>query len=103
MTGMDTTTATSASTTAAAAAPNNSSSSEQPPAGAIEAIEEDDEFEEFEPCQWNKNDEDVEDSQQWQVRTYIMVLIYYVGVRWWERGQVLIVLTLLFIGSVGRS
>ncbi len=33
----------------------------------VEAIEEDDEFEEFEPCQWNANEEDAEDSQQWQV------------------------------------
>ncbi len=32
-----------------------------------EAIEEDDEFEEFEPCQWDAHDEDAEDSQQWQV------------------------------------
>jgi len=34
----------------------------------VEAIEEDDEFEEFEPCDWNKTAEDVEDLQQWQVR-----------------------------------
>lgn len=34
----------------------------------VEAIEEDDEFEEFEPCQWNAKEEDAEDSQQWQVR-----------------------------------
>jgi hypothetical protein len=33
----------------------------------IEAIEEDDEFEEFEPDNWNKADEDAEDVQQWQV------------------------------------
>lgn len=32
-----------------------------------EAIEEDDEFEEFEPCRWDANDEDAEDCQQWQV------------------------------------
>lgn len=31
-----------------------------------EAIEEDDEFEEFEPCRWNAKDEDAEDAQQWQ-------------------------------------
>lgn len=34
----------------------------------IEAIEEDDEFEEFEPCHWDVQDEDAEDAQQWQVR-----------------------------------
>ena len=33
-----------------------------------EEEEGDDEFEEFEPCQWNANEEDAEDSQQWQVR-----------------------------------
>lgn len=33
----------------------------------IEAIEEDDDFEEFHPCNWNKDAEDVEDLQQWQV------------------------------------
>ena len=32
-----------------------------------EAIEEDDEFEEFEPCRWDAHDEDAEDAQQWQV------------------------------------
>jgi len=31
-----------------------------------EAIEEDDEFEEFEPCRWDAHDEDAEDAQQWQ-------------------------------------
>lgn len=31
-----------------------------------EAIEEDDEFEEFEPCRWDTHDEDAEDAQQWQ-------------------------------------
>mmetsp|Transcript_13543 Transcript_13543/g.18579 ORF Transcript_13543/g.18579 Transcript_13543/m.18579 type:complete len:85 (-) Transcript_13543:477-731(-) len=31
-----------------------------------EAIEEDDEFEEFEPCRWDAHDEDAEDVQQWQ-------------------------------------
>ena len=47
------------------------STSNPPPStapSAVEAIEEDDEFEEFEPCQWNKNEEDADDSQQWQVR-----------------------------------
>ena len=38
----------------------------------VEAIEEDDEFEEFEPCQWNKNEEDAEDSQQWQVSFWVL-------------------------------
>jgi len=33
-----------------------------------EAIEEDDEFEEFEPCRWNAKDEDTDDAQQWQVK-----------------------------------
>ena len=33
----------------------------------IEAIEEDDEFEEFEPCNWGKKDEDSDDAKQWQV------------------------------------
>jgi len=32
----------------------------------IESIEEDDEFEEFEPCNWGTADEDAEDAQQWQ-------------------------------------
>lgn len=32
----------------------------------IEAIEEDDDFEEFQPCNWNKDSEHVEDLQQWQ-------------------------------------
>ena len=39
----------------------------------VEAIEEDDEFEEFEPCQWNKNEEDAEDSQQWQVSIVVLL------------------------------
>ena len=34
-----------------------------------EAIEEDDEFEEFVPCKWDARDEDAEDAQQWQVST----------------------------------
>lgn len=33
----------------------------------IEAIEEDDEFEEFEPCHWDDKNEDANDAQQWQV------------------------------------
>ena len=32
----------------------------------IEAIEEDDEFEEFDPSKWDAHDEDAEDAQQWQ-------------------------------------
>ena len=32
----------------------------------IEAIEEDDEFEEFEPAHWAANEEEAEDVQQWQ-------------------------------------
>lgn len=32
----------------------------------IEAIEEDDEFEEFNPAKWDASDEDKEDAQQWQ-------------------------------------
>ena len=32
----------------------------------IEAIEEDDEFEEFDPAKWDAHDEDAEDAQQWQ-------------------------------------
>jgi hypothetical protein len=38
---------------------------EAPP--IAEAIEEDDEFEEFENCNWDSKDEDTEDAQQWQV------------------------------------
>ena len=34
---------------------------------AAEAIEEDDEFEEFDPCRWDVHDEEAEDAQQWQV------------------------------------
>jgi hypothetical protein len=41
----------------------------------IEAIEEDDDFEEFQPCNWNKDSEDVEDLQQWQVRYSITCTI----------------------------
>ena len=38
-----------------------------PPAkAAIEAIEEDDEFEEFEPAHWAAGEEVSEDTQQWQ-------------------------------------
>jgi hypothetical protein len=32
----------------------------------MEAIEEDDEFEEFEPAHWAANEEEAEDAQQWQ-------------------------------------
>ena len=32
----------------------------------MEAIEEDDEFEEFEPAHWAANEEEAEDVQQWQ-------------------------------------
>lgn len=32
----------------------------------IEAIEEDDEFEEFEPANWSAGEEVAEDTQQWQ-------------------------------------
>lgn len=39
--------------------------STEPP--AAEAIEEDDEFEEFDPCRWDAHDEEAEDAQQWQV------------------------------------
>jgi 26 proteasome complex subunit DSS1 len=37
---------------------------EKPP--LVEAIEEDDEFEEFIPAKWDKSDEDAEDAQQWK-------------------------------------
>lgn len=30
------------------------------------AIEEDDEFDEFDPCRWDTHDEDAEDALQWQ-------------------------------------
>eukprot|EP00538_Stauroneis_constricta_P005990 CAMPEP_0119558480 /NCGR_PEP_ID=MMETSP1352-20130426/10814_1 /TAXON_ID=265584 /ORGANISM="Stauroneis constricta, Strain CCMP1120" /LENGTH=73 /DNA_ID=CAMNT_0007605853 /DNA_START=52 /DNA_END=273 /DNA_ORIENTATION=- len=33
---------------------------------AVEAIEEDDEFEEFEPANWGSGEEEAEDNQQWQ-------------------------------------
>ena len=42
-----------------------------------EAIEEDDEFEEFEPCRWNAKDEDAEDAQQWQVCVMLCFKVYY--------------------------
>ncbi len=45
--------------------------SEPPP--AAEAIEEDDEFEEFDPCRWGAHDEEAEDAQQWQVKSYYEV------------------------------
>lgn len=44
---------------------SSSATNEAPP--VAEAIEEDDEFEEFENCNWGDEDEDVEDAQQWQV------------------------------------
>ena len=53
---------------AVAAGPQTGASA--PSTTTAEAIEEDDEFEEFEPCQWNANEEDPEDSQQWQVRRF---------------------------------
>ena len=37
------------------------------PEPVMEAIEEDDEFEEFEPCNWGTSGEDAEDAQQWKV------------------------------------
>ena len=43
-------------------------------APAIEAIEEDDDFEEFEQCHWDAPDEDAEDAHQWQVR-YALALV----------------------------
>lgn len=36
------------------------------PEPLVEAIEEDDEFEEFAPSKWGPADEDAEDAQQWQ-------------------------------------
>lgn len=36
------------------------------PEAVMEAIEEDDEFEEFEPCNWSAKEEDTEDAQQWK-------------------------------------
>lgn len=56
--------AAAAGTSTGASASTTKPAQQQP----VEAIEEDDEFEEFEPCQWNANEEDAEDSQQWQVR-----------------------------------
>eukprot|EP00978_Attheya_sp_CCMP212_P020220 scaffold57597_cov55-Attheya_sp.AAC.2 len=41
---------------------------ETPAAPVAEAIEEDDDFKEFEPCQWAAVDEDAKDMQQWQMR-----------------------------------
>lgn len=32
----------------------------------VEAIEEDDEFEEFQPAKWSAEEEDAQDAQQWQ-------------------------------------
>ncbi|KAL3778266.1 hypothetical protein ACHAWO_011143 [Cyclotella atomus] len=64
---------------ATAAAP---STTNPPPTSAVEAIEEDDEFEEFEPCQWDKGEEDAVDSQQWKVR----YLLFYLG---WMYGFLL--------------
>jgi hypothetical protein len=43
-----------------------------------EAIEEDDEFEEFEPCRWNAKDEDADDAQQWQVCDTRFILSLYI-------------------------
>lgn len=60
---MSTKTKTASETPASAAA---SSTAAPPPAAAMEAIEEDDEFEEFEPCKWEAHDEEPEDAQQWQ-------------------------------------
>jgi 26 proteasome complex subunit DSS1 len=37
-----------------------------PPPTVVEAIEEDDEFEEFEPAHWAAGEEVSEDTQQWQ-------------------------------------
>mmetsp|Transcript_31249 Transcript_31249/g.46207 ORF Transcript_31249/g.46207 Transcript_31249/m.46207 type:complete len:84 (-) Transcript_31249:111-362(-) len=39
---------------------------EQQEPSITEAIEEDDEFEEFIPCAWDASDEDAEDGNQWQ-------------------------------------
>lgn len=46
---------------------NKSATSEtKAPEAVMEAIEEDDEFEEFEPCNWSAKEEDTEDAQQWK-------------------------------------
>ena len=42
------------------------SAADPPAKAAIEAIEEDDEFEEFEPAHWAAGEEVSEDTQQWQ-------------------------------------
>lgn len=44
------------------------------PEPVMEAIEEDDEFEEFEPCNWGTSGEDAEDAQQWKVRCEYVTL-----------------------------
>ena len=53
----------------------NAATDKTPPQdeAVAEAIEEDDEFEEFEPCKWDTQDEDAEDAQQWQVSPSIMM------------------------------
>mmetsp|Transcript_4669 Transcript_4669/g.6916 ORF Transcript_4669/g.6916 Transcript_4669/m.6916 type:complete len:92 (+) Transcript_4669:130-405(+) len=55
-------------TTEATPAKTPTTTGEQPVAAAapMEAIEEDDEFEEFEPSKWEAHDEEQEDAQQWQ-------------------------------------
>jgi len=45
------------------------------PEAVMEAIEEDDEFEEFEPCNWGTSGEDAEDAQQWKVRLKMMAML----------------------------
>jgi 26 proteasome complex subunit DSS1 len=44
----------------------SSDKKEEKKAALIEAIEEDDEFEEFDPAKWGAQDEDAEDAQQWK-------------------------------------
>ena len=39
----------------------------EPEKSILLAIEEDDEFDEFDPCRWDAHDEDAEDALQWQV------------------------------------
>ena len=46
--------------------PEPTPTAESEPATAMEAIEEDDEFEEFDPAHWAAGDEVAEDTQQWQ-------------------------------------